>query len=69
MRLQHLPATQPARNPTPAIAAPRLDDTLQWPTTTAAGAGHEGAKFGEEAVRWMQECAEEEGTICVYYLQ
>lgn len=42
---------------------------VQWAAAAAADARDEGAQLGEEALRWVQEREEEEGEICVYYMQ
>ena len=73
----HPPAHINPRNPHPHPAEPvpafYLDNrpriTIQWTTDTAADARDEGAVEREEDVRWVQERAEKEGQVCVYYLR
>jgi hypothetical protein len=54
-----------------AVYFRRPHNALQRAATAdrAADTRHEGAQLGQEAVRWVQEREEEEGKICVYYLQ
>jgi hypothetical protein len=38
-------------------------------TADDADTGHEGSQLSQEAMRWVQERAEEEGQICIHNLQ